>query len=139
MKRQISITEKESLIIKIVEILSENAEEIVAAYIFGSFATELLFSDIDIGLLMTNTPLSALNLELNIESELERKTKYRVDVRVLNQAPIAFVQNVIRNGRLIVDNAPNFRADFEGITLKKYFDFSRFRRRYLEEVKNAPV
>ena len=30
-------------------------------------------------------------------------------------------------------------ADFESYVLKKYFDFARFRRRYLSEVINAPI
>jgi len=76
---------------------------------------------------------------MNMESEIEKISDYQVDVRLLNAAPISFVQNVIRHGQVIVDMDPNFRADFQGMVLKKYFDFSPFRRRYLEEVVNAPI
>ena len=40
---------------------------------------------------------------------------------------------------VILDQDSNLRADFENLTLKKYFDFSFFRRRYLEDVSHAPL
>jgi hypothetical protein len=62
-----------------------------------------------------------------------------VDIRILNRAPISFCQNVIREGKVILDKNPDERAFFQGLILKKYFDFEPFRRRYLREVVNAPI
>ena len=114
-------------------------ENIISGYVFGSFVDRDSFSDIDIGVLTRDVIERPLNAEIDIENQLEKIIEYRIDVRVLNRAPISFSQNVIRSGVVIVDKDPNLRADFEGIVLKKYFDFSRFRARYLSEVINAPV
>ena len=80
-----------------------------------------------------------LECELEFEIKLEELVKFSVDVRVINKAPVSFVQNVIRHGKVIIDSKPNIRSDFESYILRKYFDFSSFRRRYLTEVGNAPV
>jgi predicted nucleotidyltransferase len=84
-------------------------------------------------------PEDILEYEIELESKLEKLDRFRLDVRVLNRAPISFAQNVIRHGRLIIDKEPNIRSDFESYVLKKYFDFARFRRVYLTEVINAPL
>jgi predicted nucleotidyltransferase len=135
-----SITEKEKE--KFVAALSSCMQqhgEIYAAYLFGSFITEETFADVDLGILLKQESGDILDYEIELESKLERLARYRLDVRVLNRAPISFAQNVIRCGRLILDKDPNIRSDFESYVLKKYFDFARFRRMYLAEVINAPL
>jgi uncharacterized protein len=113
--------------------------EIYAAYLFGSFVTEKSFADVDLGVLLRRESEDMLEYEIELESKLEKLARFRLDVRVLNKAPISFAQNVIRYGRLILDREPNMRSDFESYVLKKYFDFVRFRRMYLAEVINAPL
>ena len=139
MKHILKSFQKEAVVKKISATLNRECEEIIAAYLFGSFVTEDSFSDIDLGVVTHMEPDSPLNYEFNLESKLESIIKYPMDIRILNQAPLSFCQNVIRNGRIVVDRDPNRRADFEGLILKEYFDFAPFRRRYLSEVKNAPV
>lgn len=139
MKHYLSPPKKESVIETISSCLYSRYEEITVAYLFGSFITEESFSDIDVGIITKVKPDRPLNFELDLENKLEMITKYQMDVRIINQAPLSFCQNVIRHGRVIVEKDPNLRADFEGKILKQYFDFSRFRRRYLDEVINAPV
>lgn len=119
--------------------LDFECEDIVVAYLFGSFVTEKSFSDIDVGVLNRMDVARPLESELELENELEKIAKFQVDVRILNSAPLSFCQNVIRYGRVILDRDPTLRSDFEGKILKEYFDFSRFRRQYLAEVRNAPV
>ena len=120
-------------------VLKRHCKKMVAVYLFGSFVTDEPFSDIDIGILLRESNRNTLNAELDLESRIEKVIKYHVDVRILNTAPLSFVRNVIKNGRLIVDVDPSFRSDYESLTAKKYFDFSRFRKRYLEDVCNAPI
>jgi hypothetical protein len=128
---------------KIIEIISSHLlrlrQDITAAYLFGSFVTLEAFSDIDLAVLTLIQPERPLALEFDLETELEKICNYSLDVRILNAAPLSFCQNVIREGRVIVDRQPNVRSDFEGKILKLYFDFARFRSRYLAEVLNAPV
>ena len=118
--------------------LRKTDEKIVAAYAFGSFLRPEPFRDIDIGILLASTPSDPLQYELETEGVLSRHIRLPVDVRLLNQAPVSFSQAAIR-GKVIVDADPDCRSDFENRTLKHYFDFARYRRRYLAEVRNAPV
>ena len=139
MKYSLSKDNKESLVDKISTFLTEYQKEIIAVYLFGSFLTEHHFSDIDIGILSIRNISQPLDFEIALESKLEKITGYPMDVRLINQTPLAFSQNVIKTGRVIVDMDPNKRAEFQGRILKEYFDFSRYHKRYLKEVVNAPV
>lgn len=138
-KHSLKPDQKEKLVAEISHYLEKNFKEIVAAYLYGSFVTDLFFADIDLGILTQNDIEEILNFELDLENRLERIVKYPVDVRLLNRAPLSFCQNVIRHRNVILDRKPNLRADFEGQVLKQYFDVAYFQRRYLKEVTNAPV
>ena len=139
MSHTLSRSEKEKVIQIISSHLFQQYDEILAVYIFGSFISERHFSDIDIGIINAMDLSKPLDFELKLENRLEKLIKYPIDVRILNRAPISFIQNVFRAGRVIIDKNPNMRADFEGRILKQYFDFSPFRQKYLQEVTNAPV
>ncbi len=138
-KHSLQTDGKEKLVTEISFYLEKNFKEIVAVYLYGSFVTNLFFSDIDLGILTKNDFERTLNFELDLENKLEKIVKYSVDVRVLNRAPLSFCQNVIRQRKVILDKDPNLRADFEGQILKQYFDVAYFQRQYLQEVANAPV
>lgn len=103
------------------------------------FVSEEVFNDIDVAVYVRNTDVNILEFELDLENRLEQAVEVQIDFRVINKAPIAFCQNVVRTGKLIVDREPNLRADFEGRILKQYFDFVTFRCRYLAEVENTPI
>jgi hypothetical protein len=139
MKYTIDRSEKEKLIERIFSHLLKQYEEILFAYIFGSFISAASFSDIDLGIFVGMDLKTPLNFELELENRFEKIAKFPIDVRVLNNAPISFTQNVFRTGIVVLDRHPNMRADFEGRILKEYFDFSPYRKGYLNEVINAPV
>jgi uncharacterized protein len=139
MKHTLSNASRKRLSAAVAARLAELSDKILAAYVFGSFIEGKPYSDMDLGLLMLNDPPNPVVLEIDFESELEKITGCPVDIRILNGAPLSFCQQVIRNGEVILDSDPDTRADFEGRTLKKYFDFSRFRTRYLREVCHAPL
>jgi predicted nucleotidyltransferase len=131
--------DKEKIIKALSSHLIPQHPDITVTYLFGSFITSDSFADIDVGVITAEELAKPLEFEIALEKELEGICKYSVDVRVLNGAPLSFCQSVIREGRVIVDREPNVRSDFEGRILKLYFDFARFRRRYLAEVMNAPI
>lgn len=138
-KKKLSAEEKKILIEKISNILKAK-EYIVFAYIFGSFASEDSYKDMDVGIFVSGAgDISPLRLELKMEDELEDIIHIPVDVRIINSAPLSFVYNILKNGIIIVDNNRSLRADFEGLIYKKYADFRYFRREYLREIRNAPV
>ena len=135
-KHTITKQDKEK-ITKTISSYLQNHKEIVAAYLFGSYVSGQPYGDIDLGILVRNEPENPLEYEFELEIKLEELVKFAVDIRILNKAPVSFVQNVIRHGQIIIDSKPNIRSDFESYILRKYFDFAPFRRRYLAEVINA--
>ena len=138
-KYSLKNSQREKIVNRFSSYLIERYEEIIAVYLYGSFNTAGRFSDIDLAILVDSPPDDPLFFEINLETELEKVVKYQVDVRIINQAPLSFCQEVIRSGTVLVDRRPNLRADFQGKVLKQYFDFTPFRRRYLYEVVNAPI
>lgn len=138
MKHSLTNIQKEKILKEITSALKRH-DKIILAYIFGSFIDSHAFSDIDIGVLSAGKISSNLDYEFGLEIEIEDRVNYPIDVRVLNNAPLSFCQNVIRHGRIILEKDANLKADFMGQTLKKYFDFAPFRRRYLEESANVSI
>ena len=124
---------------RIAGFLSSQHSDILAAYVFGSFARREDFGDLDVAVLMEAPPEGALAFELKLERDLEKLMRLSVDVRILNSAPQPFQYNVIREGVVLVDRDPNRRAAFEGNVIKQYLDFSRFRSRCLKEVAHAEI
>ena len=74
-----------------------------------------------------------------LESEIQEAVRVPADVRSLNNSPLGFVYNVLKSGVLLLDRDEAARADFEGLTYKRYFDFQHLRKQYLREIINAPV
>ena len=133
------IDKKAQIISKITNFL-RGVEEIRFAYIFGSFATDEVFSDIDIGIYyQISQDTSPLEIEFEIENQIQDLTGYQIDVRILNKAPIGFAYQVIKDGILIKDEALDLRCDYEGLIFKKNNDFIRFRNEYLREIAHAPI
>lgn len=138
-KKKISKQEKNSIIKTITDSL-DKYQNVVFAYIYGSFVIDELFSDIDIGIYISNEKIkNTLSLEFELGNMLENLAKLPIDVRIINQAPTSFVYNVIKNGILIRDKNPDLRADFEGCIFKKYSDFARYRKEYLKEILHASI
>jgi predicted nucleotidyltransferase len=138
-RHKLTDQKKKELIQRIVSYLQLETPGLLSAYVFGSFITGQDFADIDLALLLDSPVSDTLKFEFSAENGIERLLRMPADVRVLNGAPLSFRYQVVRDGRLIFDGAPNRRADFEGQVLKQYFDFSGFRRRYLKEVAHAPL
>lgn len=138
-ERKSSTEEKDVLIERISNIL-KTKEYVLFAYIFGSFASGERFNDIDVGIFISGERTrSPLRLELEIENELEDSVRMPVDVRIINNAPLSFIYNILKNNIVVVDKDRSFRTEFEGLIYKKYFDFQHLRREYLREIINAPV
>ncbi len=138
-KKEINQQDKQSLFKKMNSKLNET-ESIVFAYIFGSYARDEKFSDVDVGVFINEDYAGDhLSFELSLERELESLTRLPIDVRIINKAPLSFIYHVIKEGILVVDKDVSKRADFEGMIFKKYFDFSYYRKQYLKEVINAPL
>jgi predicted nucleotidyltransferase len=118
---------------------------VLLAYLYGSVAEgyALPQSDVDVALVfVSGHGLSAyqrLCLELDIAAELETRCGWDcVDVRSLNDAPVMVQGMVVTEGILAYSGDEDFRADYETLTRKRYFDFlpvaRMMRRAYFEHM-----
>jgi predicted nucleotidyltransferase len=112
--------------------------DIIFAYLHGSFLKAERFRDIDVAVFLKNPASSTLQAEIRLETELAKVIKkFRVEIRVLNHAPLSFRYNVIKDGSAIVVVDDALRCEFVEATLRDYFDFAPFRKRYLKEALSS--
>ena len=107
-----------------IEHIFENYEEILLAYLYGSYAkgNQTEFSDIDIGIVIKNdfkvSPLYFAEVSSKIEKEFNYKIN--IDLRILNNATPRFLFQVINNSILLFVNNRRFKHEFELKVLSMY-------------------
>lgn len=89
---------KHGLIAQIKEYLFTK-DEIVFAYIHGSFIKSTSFRDIDLAIFVKNS--TDFYFESDLSAELKSITSFEVEVRIINNAPVAFQMAVLRDGLLL--------------------------------------
>lgn len=127
---------------EIQEVLSrhlEKEEEILFAYVHGSFAEERPFRDIDVAVFVEEAKMSrekTLDFEILLALELEKIIKIPIDVKVINYAPLAF-QYYSTTGTLLMCRDDDLRVDFITRMRSVYFDFKPLSERFLREMLHA--
>ena len=112
-------------------------DNIMLAYLFGSTVrgdTGRL-SDVDIGVLLDEklSKEDRFDLELKLISEIAALIKKnKIDLVVLNEAPLLLAYNVIKNGVILKSNEAE-RVKFETKTLSMYMDEKYYIKRHTEE------
>ena len=117
-------------------LLAAKEADVVAAYLFGSFARheEIAASDLDIAVLFRESPADRLvNSAVALRGELERRLRLTIDLVPLNNASPDLVHRVLRDGVLLADHAPSLRIAFEVKVRNDYFDLLPHLRRYRGE------
>lgn len=113
-------------IIKDIKKVLTSRKEIVIAYLYGSFAKGKTSkaSDIDIGILLKKSFRKDVFYEGELALEIEKKTKLKnIEVVVLNNKPVRFLNQVLRYGKLILSKDEKYRINFETFVTKSYIDF----------------
>ncbi|CAD5243325.1 type VII toxin-antitoxin system MntA family adenylyltransferase antitoxin [Thermococcus camini] len=105
-------------------------EDVLFAYIHGSFLEGRPFRDIDVAVFVRSKPGRFYEMEL--EDELSGLTGFPLDVRLLNDAPVEFRFHVI-GGELLFSRDERARCDFEERTMREYHDYSRYLEMYRRE------
>lgn len=104
---------------------------ILAVYLFGSEAekTNAVNSDIDIGILLKNKKQleDTRPLYNAVYSELARVFKptflRELDIVFLRNAPLTLQYEAITKGKVIYEEDPVQRADYEEMVVNQYMDF----------------
>ncbi|SFR03837.1 type VII toxin-antitoxin system MntA family adenylyltransferase antitoxin [Desulfoscipio geothermicus] len=141
-KFSIGLTEKTSLLEKLTHTLNKQTNA-AFAYIHGSFLDDQAFGDVDIAIYYAENNLppkeQIIQHELSLEMILQEKFNYLFDVRIINNAPLSFCYNVLKNGRLLYSNDEELRIQFVTRTIDDYIDFLPYRKRYLREVLGLEI
>lgn len=108
-------------------------KDIAFAYLFGSLAEHrgTHLSDIDIAVYVTGTKPSEVRLEI-LGDLIDIFKTDRLDLVVLNSAPLTLKMKIIQPRRILADNIPHLRHRFESRVLRSYLDFSKIEERILE-------
>lgn len=114
-------------------------QDVIAAYLFGSVARDQsrASSDVDVGVLLRAGKPKAIgdyDGVFSMQDELEDRLGRRVDVVVLNGAPLDLLHRIPRDGVRVLDREPLQRMDFELQARTQYFDFLPLLLRYRESV-----
>jgi predicted nucleotidyltransferase len=116
--------------------------EVAFAYVHGSTLTSERPRDLDIAIFLYPGAYAKLSdkgevhtgFAIPLEIEFEREMGKKVDIQILNEAPLSFRHRVVQQGVLVADNALSKRCHFEYLSRVQYFDFEPRRKEYLQEV-----
>jgi len=101
-------------------------DQVLLAYLYGSYLRFDTYQDIDIALLLNGTmePYALFKLQMQIAGEIEDLLSPQVpcDVRVLNDAPVEFQYEVIRTGSIIFCRNEEQKIDYETDMMRQYLD-----------------
>lgn len=103
-----------------------NYNEIVACYLFGSYAKgeQKKTSDIDIAILLNkNFKIPKFYLS-EISNILEKKIKKEIHISILKEGDIIFTNQVLKYGKKLFSKINT--EEFENISLKRYLDFKYY-------------
>ncbi len=101
-------------------------EDMVFAYLHGSFVETSSFRDIDVAIFLKR-PEREMEIESDLSYELTEKVGCPVEVRVINRAHVAFQMAVLKNGRAILSRSYDLRTDFIEDVSRRYREYIHFR------------
>jgi predicted nucleotidyltransferase len=127
--------QREGIVQPIVAQLAQHPE-ILAVVLYGSFLNRERFRDIDLALLVDERrlpPESFLDYELDRLEELSRLSKFPLDIRIVNRAPVLF-RYAVTKGRVLFCREERAWVEFCERTWKEYLDFEPVARLYIKEL-----
>lgn len=112
---------------KIVKKYFAHKKDIIAVYIYGSFAsgTAGSHSDLDIALLRTSHKDRKENVEAKVryQRELSDLLKRPVDIVFLRESGEILSYNILKNGRLVIEKDKTLHRSFTATRLIQCLDF----------------
>ncbi len=132
---EVSAEQRRAVREAIVQVVSHRPE-VRVAFLFGSFATDPRFHDIDLGVIVDPELVSkeaAFDFVSDLATDLEWKVRLPIDLNVLNYATIALRYNASR-GELLYCTDDDVRTEFLERTWREYFDFEPFLRSSLKDL-----
>ncbi len=112
-------------------------EEIIFAYIHGSFLNLADFRDIDVALYVNPaevTSKQAFDYSFRLSVDLSHLASQDIDVQILNYAPLGFRHSVFKNGRLLFSKDEALRTDLLEETVLEYIAFYELSLQYMRDL-----
>ena len=101
-------------------------KKVLAGYLYGSTArgTARVDSDIDVAIVVKAGTRIPLRYPERLAILLERSLagKRTVDVRILNETPVRFRFQVLKEGRRVFERSPRERVRFKTYATQMYYD-----------------
>jgi len=109
--------------------------EIIAAYLFGSYAKDQAKekSDVDIAVLLKDNKQRSFQY-LGFKVSLEKALDWEVDLTILNQAGEILKHQVRKYGYILYDVDPPGRKEWEIMSRKFYQDFIHLHKIYMQRM-----
>lgn len=116
----------------------EGHEGVVVAYLFGSYARGGVgpLSDVDVAVYLDEhlSKSERFDFRLRMINETSSILKTdRVDVVVMNDAPITLNHEIIKNGKVLVAKDTGKKVEMETKILSRYLDRIYYERRSLNQ------
>ena len=121
--------------VETIKTILQREPSIVFAFLYGSFLSEPSFRDIDAGVFLgAENALPHLDRELDLSLRLEEAldSKFPVEVKVINEAPLSFRFHVI-TGEFLFTRNEDLSVDYMTCTARQYLDYAPLRHRYMKE------
>ena len=115
----------------------ETEPDVEFAWLHGSFHTGGAFHDVDVGVHLAPAAGRRPRPAMDLAVRLGDAVRLPVDVRVLNDAPVAFLFHVFRAGRLLLCRDDERLADLMERTVREYLDRAPLLRRAAVEAFGA--
>jgi predicted nucleotidyltransferase len=109
--------------------LLASSEDIVFAYIYGSFARGEAVRDLDVALYTTED--KDFLFAIDVAALLRRDTGFEVDVTVMNHAPVALQFAILRDGLLLFSKDEARRTSLIERVSRQYREYTHFRDLFL--------
>jgi len=113
--------------------LLESREEVLFAYLHGSFVNGSRFRDIDVAVYLDHarwTRRASLQYQVTLTKDLSRALRLPVDVTVLNVAPLGLRHNAV-SGRILLCREDRTRVHFADGVCRHYEQIRRTARHAL--------
>ncbi len=124
---------KRKVLIQALKKILKRDREILFAYLYGSYAVNVVHPDSDIDIAVYLEPSGIKNyvkkqeeLATTLITELHNDN---IDLRILNTLPFLLKYKVLKEGMPILIKDESARVEFETVTMNRFFEL----RPYLEE------
>lgn len=128
-------SKKERILEQIKNILMKR-NEILFAYVHGSFLDKSPYHDIDIALYVIPEVVDCLDsfdYSRGLFAELEKKMGLEIDAKVMNNASLGFRHSVFKNGRLLFSKDENLRLELMEKDSLEYMDFYELSLQFIRD------